>query len=176
MRSLVVFLLMSLPGPAASLRYWIEPCTRAETNCRPADADLAQWALEAWQSESSGKLTFTRVADRAQAEIRFFWIGARDGLYGETRGGDIYVRPEAGDSLLRETIVYLTCLHEAGHALGLRHTANFEDIMYNFQFGGDIAEYFNRYARKLTRRTDVRKNSGISVNDRRQLASVTAVP
>ena len=49
---------------------------------------------------------------------------------------DIYVLPSVAptaDALLRETIVYLTCLHESGHAFGLPHTRNFADIMYSFQ-------------------------------------------
>jgi len=41
--------------------------------------------------------------------------------------------------------------------------------MYNFQLGGDIAEYFGRYTRKLSRRDDIRNNSGISAHDRAQL-------
>jgi len=53
------------------------------------------------------------------------------------------------DPLWRESIVYLTCLHETGHALGLAHTADFADIMYSFQFGGDIPDYFGRYRRIL---------------------------
>ena len=76
------------------------------------------------------------------------------------------------DPLLRDTIVYLTCLHESGHALGLRHTDQFDDIMYSFQYGGDIPEYFGRYRRKLMKREDIRKNSGLSMADRSTLLSI----
>ena len=69
------------------------------------------------------------------------------------------------DQLLRETVVYLTCLHETGHALGLAHTAAFADIMYTFQYGGDIAEYFGRFRRKLKAREDIARTSAISVAD-----------
>ena len=79
--------------------------------------------------------------------------------------------PNLAMDCLREATVYLTCLHETGHALGLGHTANFDDIMYNFQYGGDIAEYFGRYVRKLVRREDIRKYSGMSPNDKKRLAA-----
>ena len=68
-----------------------------------------------------------------------------------------------------DTIVYLTCLHESGHALGLQHTDQFADIMFYFGYGGDIFEYFGRYLRKLTVREDIRKNPGLSPADRRHL-------
>jgi hypothetical protein len=168
-RYLVALMLCTAAAQASEIRYWVEPCTRTETGCRTADPDLAQWAMDAWSAASGGKLKLVRTNERNAAQIRIYWITTREGLYGETRGGDVYVRPETGDGLSRETVVYLTCLHEAGHALGLRHTADFEDIMYNFQFGGDIAEYFGRYTRKLSRREDIPKFSGISPNDRIQL-------
>jgi hypothetical protein len=57
-----------------------------------------------------------------------------------------------------------------GHALGLNHTANFDDIMYNFQYGGDIPEYFARYRRKLQSRDDIKKNPGLSASDRARIA------
>ena len=170
-RYLVVLLALAGAATAGDLRYWVEPCERAETGCRAADTDLAQWAMEAWKSVSDGKLKVVRTTDKSSAQIRFFWITTREGLYGETRGGDIYVRPDSGEGLLRDTVVYLTCLHEAGHALGLRHTAEFDDIMYNFQYGGDIGEYFGRYRRKLSRREDIRRYSGVSASDRKQLAA-----
>jgi predicted Zn-dependent protease len=74
--------------------------------------------------------------------------------------------------LLRDAIVYLTCLHETGHALGLEHTANFSDIMYSFQYGGDIPEYFARYRRLLKSRADIPKHSGMSDADRKRLVEL----
>jgi len=169
-------LLLALAGvfaaDAAGLKYWVEPCAGpAETGCKSSDPDLAQWAMEAWQGESGGKLSVERTTDKSKALIRIYWESGRTGLFGETRGGDVYVRPDPGEGLKREATVYLTCLHETGHALGLTHTANFEDIMYNFQYGGDIGEYFARYVRKLVRREDIRKFSGISPNDQKRLAA-----
>ena len=102
-------------------------------------------------------------------------------MYGEARpilvegqrGAEVYVRPAPlklnEDKLLRDAIVYLTCLHESGHALGLPHTAAFDDIMYSFQYGGDIPEYFARYRRKLATRNDIEKNSGLSEADRKNI-------
>ena len=157
------------PAGAAVLRYWVDACTKPEAGCHAEDPELAQWALEAWQAASNGKLKFEKAPDAGKAQIRIHWVTTREGLYGEAVGGDVYVRPEPGDGLLRETIVYLTCLHETGHALGLRHTAEFADIMYNFQYGGDIKEYFERYRRRITHRVDIRNNSGMSTEDQRHL-------
>jgi hypothetical protein len=121
-----------------------------------------------------------RAKDKEHALIRLYWATPEQGMYGEARpilvdgqkGAEVYVRPaplSTGDKLLRDAIVYLTCLHETGHALGLPHTAVFDDIMYSFQYGGDIPEYFARYRRKLTTREDIRKNSGLSEADRSNL-------
>jgi predicted Zn-dependent protease len=113
------------------------------------------------------------------------WVSQRMGLYGEARpivvngrrGAELYVRPEMEglgedifeatkkDPLLRDAIVYLTCVHESGHALGLGHTAAFADIMYSFGYGGDIPEYFNRYRRRLKSRADIPKQDSPSKND-----------
>jgi hypothetical protein len=179
---LFVLWIAAAAAPAATLRYWVEPCTAAESVCHAADPELAQWAMEAWQAASGGKLTLERTASEEKAHVRLYWSGGRPGLYGEARpilvegvrGAEVYVvTPEAGsDTLLRDAIVYLTCVHETGHALGLAHTAAFADIMYSFQFGGDIPEYFGRYRRKLATRGDIRKTSALSDADRKRLVEL----
>ena len=161
--------------------YWVESCSHPESGCQPNDPELAAWALEAWQKASAGAIEVSRASDPRHARIRIFWATAEQGLYGEARpvlvdgqrGAEVYVRPApfriGDDKLLRDAIVYLTCLHEAGHALGLPHTAAFDDIMYSFQYGGDIPEYFGRYRRKLQARDDIHKNAGMSEADRKHL-------
>lgn len=178
----LALLLLCGAAPCATLRYWVEPCAKPESGCHASDPELAQWAMEAWQAASSGDLTLEKTADREKAHIRVFWSGGSPGLYGEARpilvdgvrGAEVYVlpppeTPSDKDPLLRDAIVYLTCVHETGHALGLPHTAAFADIMYSFQYGGDIPEYFGRYRRLLTSRADIRKHSGMSADDRRRL-------
>lgn len=160
--------------------YWVQPCAAGRKDCIAGDEDLARWAFQAWQAASGGRLHLVETKDRDKALIRLIWATEEQGLYGETvpiqvgnrRGAQIFVHDTVEgikDDLLRATIVYLTCLHESGHALGLRHTAEFADIMYSFQYGGDIPEYFGRYRRKLAGREDIRRNSGISPADRRAL-------
>ena len=159
---------------AETLSYWIAP---------GPDTQLAEWALAAWQKASKGELEFKSVRLRQAARIRIIWASAEEGMYGEARpiavngqrGSEVYVRSaplETGDLLLRDAITYLTCLHESGHALGLLHTAQFADIMYSFQFGGDIREYFDRYRRKLHSREDIRRNPGLSEADLAQLRNL----
>ena len=182
MKLVCLFAAFALTAAGANkYSYWVEPCTNAETGCQTGDPQLADWAMAAWQKASAGGLRFTRVNDRKHARIRLLWASAQQGLYGETRridvdgqsGAEVYVLPAplrvGEDRLLRDAIVYLTCLHETGHALGLPHTAAFDDIMYSFQYGGDIPEYFGRYRRKLVTREDISRNSGLSPADIRQL-------
>lgn len=187
-------LLLALLLAAETYTYWVEPCTpelARAAGCQPADAELAGWALDAWQGASQGRLSFQKTAEERTARLRFYWAAGNRQLYGEARpivvqgkpGAEIYVRPDlahlgpeiesAGrrDPLYRHTIVYLTCLHESGHGLGLSHTAAYDDIMYFFGYGGDVVEYFARYRRKLASRDDIRKQSGISPADQARLTS-----
>lgn len=153
----------------------------------PDDAQLAVWALQDWARALDGRLRFHVVESEDDALIRIRFVPPGGGQYGEMlalnvdgkRGAAVFVRPDtaalgpiiaeraAEDLLFRETIVYLTCLHELGHALGLAHTSDFADIMYAFGYGGDIEEYFLRYRRDLDVRDDIANRSGLSQSDRR---------
>jgi hypothetical protein len=184
MNAVWFWLLLAAPPGTDTWSWWIQPCTQEMANgsaCEPADTELAQWALDAWQAETEGKLQFTRTATEANARLRFYWAAGANGLYGETLrlrvkgqvGAAIFVLPDlsqlgpkiaaAGkkDRVFRDTVVYLTFLHESGHALGHLHSRDFDSIMYSFGYGGDILEYFSRYRRKLTAREEIRKYPGI---------------
>ncbi len=163
--------------------YFIAVGTR-DSGFRPGDEQLARWALDAWR-RSAGPALQLSAAPEADALVRLYWAGPLDGQYGEMRplvvagrrGASVFVRPDIdalgddiavrarGDTLMRDTIVYLTCLHELGHAFGLEHTSDFRDIMYFFGYGGDIVEYFGRYRRQLQTRNDIANVAGLSAAD-----------
>lgn len=180
-----LFLIASMAAalPAAEeYSYWIDGCTpqlAQVSGCQEGDTELARWAFETWQRETSGSLVFHRSGTEQHARLRLHWASGNSSLYGETRpvfvdgreGAVIYVLPDTSplgraDPLMRDAIVYLTCLHESGHALGLKHTDAFADIMYSFAYGGDITAYFNRYRTLLKSRADIPAHSGISEADR----------
>ena len=173
LKRFLLALLLAAVAEGETISYWIAP---------GPDHQLAEWAFAAWQKASSGRLEF-KPAGKDDAGIRVVWAGAEEGMYGEARSivvnghraVNVYVRPaplETEDPLLREAITYLTCVHETGHALGLVHTSDFADIMYSFQYGGDIAEYFGRYRRLIHSREEIRDHSGMSDADRAQLGKV----
>ena len=163
----------------------------AESAFRPADVELAKWALGAWEKALGGTLHFEPAAE-AEALVRVYFVAPNVGQYGEMRplllrgrrGAAVYIRPDTNalgddiagrakaDPLFRETIVYLTCVHELGHALGLEHTAAYADIMFFFGYGGDIPGFFNRYRTQLKTRTDIQNVSGLSADDIRRVRAL----
>jgi hypothetical protein len=165
--------------------WWVDDCSGVSANsgCNKTDTELAQWAFEAWQRESGDQIVFRKSASQQHARLTVHWASGAS-LYGETRpvtvdgkrGAEIYILPsghtENTDPLLRDTIVFLTFVHETGHALGLAHTSNFADIMYSFQYGGDINAYFDRYRKLLNKRADIALHSGLSDGDRAALRAV----
>ena len=151
---------------------------------RNGDRQLAEWAFAAWEEASKGGLRFVPV-EESVADVRVYWVGRRGGFYGEARpdvvagkqGMTVLVRPDMRglgsgievpaeqDPVFRDAVVYLTCLHEIGHALGLPHTTDERDIMYWFGYGGDIPGFFRRYRDRLDRREDIPRHPGLSESD-----------
>jgi Matrixin len=192
LRTIVLWLSLAAAAGAETFTYWIEPCTKVEAECQETDEQLAQWALNDWARASNGGVDFVR-SPLSKARIRLYWAATGNrGLYGEARaitvdgkpGAEVDIRPSlhalghkvegvgSKDQLFRHTVVYLTCLHEIGHALGLPHTRSSSDIMYSFEYGGNIIEYHLRYRRKLNNRDDIQRLSGLSTDDERRLLAI----
>ena len=169
--------------PRGHVTYFIADGT-TDARYRAGDRELARWALDAWQRALDGALMF-EPAPEPSAQIRVRWVAAGAGEYGETRpvtvngrrGAVVLIRPDTSalgpdiatladaDPLMRDTIVYLTCLHELGHAIGLPHTADPRDVMFFFGYGGDIPAFFGRYRQQLHTRGDIARVPGLSAGD-----------
>jgi hypothetical protein len=173
---------------AADTPFWIAPCEDPKTVSKPGDKDLGRWALAAWENASGGRLHFIETKDRSKALIQIVWARFSGWFFGETVGIDVNERQGSRimiysawgtrDALMHDTIVYLTCLHEFGHALGLEHSMHSTDSMFPqrnlsrrlfSEYAGDTAEYFSRCRHKVYAREDIRKNPGLSAADREQL-------
>jgi hypothetical protein len=167
----------------------------AVAGARPGDAELCVFALEDWVRHAEGRLV-VQSAPEVESRIRIFFVAPGRGQYGEMRpvlvggrrGAEVFIRPDTDslspdiataarqDPLLRDAIVYLTCLHEIGHALGMEHTDRIADVMYYFGFGGDIPGFFNRYRSRLESRDDIPGQTGLSAGDIAGLRSLWPDP
>jgi matrixin len=135
----------------------------------PPHADvLVERAMKTWSDAAGERLRLVRTSARDTAVLRVNFV-AGDDVYGEARprvdresgaivAADVQISRDlatAGDRLDQQIILYLTALHELGHALGLPHTDDFSTIMYSFRRPDDGARYFGAYRQRLRSADDI---------------------
>jgi len=147
--------------PGALITVWVSPRSAPEPG-----AALVERAMRTWTDAAAGRVTLHRAPDAEGASIRVMFV-SDDYRYGETAPrvdratGTIYSADVAinaalvDDPLLQRIIIYLTALHELGHALGLEHTDDISTIMYAFRRPSDGDRYFGAYRRKLRTADDI---------------------
>jgi predicted Zn-dependent protease len=151
---------------------------------RPGDDQLAVWALQEWERASHGAIHFERTLEEADSLLRVFFLVPGATKLGTSQRFMSMRRVRAmvtvetnlerlaeplgalvtKDPLLRDTIIYLTCLHEVGHALGLPHTSSRDDVMGEGEVANNQAR-FQRYRRALKTRAAIPTARWLSPRD-----------
>jgi hypothetical protein len=144
----------------AVIRVWIDP------EQMPPNGDaLVQKAMKTWTAAADGRFTLVKATE-STAPVRLHFMPA-DYRYGVTSPrvdretglivrAEVAVAADAGrDALERQIIVYLTALHEIGHALGMEHTTDINTIMYLFREPGDGDRFFGAYRKRLKSADDI---------------------
>jgi hypothetical protein len=170
--ALAAFIGMQTSQASPPVAHWplhaVVPVWIDQRSMPPQGDQLAERALRTWTKASDGRVTLQRTFISTDAKIRVVF-NAAGGNYGETRphidtstglidAADVAIAadvPIEVDPLTRQIIAYLTALHELGHALGLEHTRNFDDIMYLFRQPGDGPRYFGNYRKLLRTAADI---------------------
>src|SRR5262245_35316351 len=147
--------------PAAHVAVWMD-----STHAPAAAHALVERAMKNWSDASNGQLRLVPVQTRAEAAIRIVFVSS-DNVYGEAAPrvdpktgfiahADIAINSGVPDDPIdARIIVYLTALHELGHAIGLPHSDTFSAIMYRFRRVDDGERYFGAYRKKIRSVDDV---------------------
>jgi tetratricopeptide (TPR) repeat protein len=151
-------------------------------NYRPAFSQALERAFDKWQSTSGGRVSFVRVASPKEANIEVNWSDSIHDVaslaeHGETRTqltsegvqhatiNLLTIEDPNDQDKLTDNLMFGVCLHEVGHALGLRgHSNDPNDIMFYCVPTADKEfDLSNRDIATMARLYDTAENKNIAV-------------
>lgn len=106
---------------------------------------MVKEAMQEWSNALGGRLVYVMVRTPANAHIKVYWREDLGERMGETRPWFNKARIDIVGNRFNDPASKATILHELGHALGLKHSPNSQDVMY---YQGRLFEPSTRY--KLT--------------------------
>jgi hypothetical protein len=167
---------------ARAIPLWIE-----QVNVPEERVEMVRRAAWTWSRASDFTLRFAEVEEFPSTGIRVRFI--RDDVnFGEAvphverdtgrivRADVVLLLDPPGDRLRAQLVVYLSALHELGHALGLAHAEVFGDIMYQFRSPADPERFFLGYRKRLRSADDIgtAEASGLTTRDVQALRALYA--
>ena len=132
---------------ARPLKIYIESYPSETDVFKPSYINLVKESLDEWSVALDGRLTYELTPDKKHADIEIYWVDKigdqAEKVAGITSWQTGHAKIEICGQKYPDNLIQKNILHEVGHALGLQHSQDTNDIMYGQGYTMTYEEYHN---------------------------------